>query len=452
VSQVFVSCAYRDRAVGQRVSGLLHRLGDEPVDDRNDAEGTAWWNEVVGRIETCEVFVAVVSPAYADAHACRLAAKHAAATGLPVVRLDLGDKPPTSGLHPVVRTAEPVRFDPDDPGALAVLDRALDTALDTSLETATDPTVAPNEPAAAGPRQEVAAPPPPPSASPPPAPSVPPSGPPPVPPPVSAGPTSAGGPEATLTGHEVVLAAVMVVLALALVLVVGRAVLHLAGIGDERTPDESGRVLGVTTGAEGTSDAASSAATAGAAENATGGPNPSPKALSRQVLALVAAADSEDLPASSCAAGDDHVTCREAAPNLQAVVLTPYSSQTALYDAYDDAVRALSGDSAPENVGDCSGKMFDGELSWNLNFGHRYDISAADQTAGGLDPASEAAGRIFCTESSDVIKLVWTQDPGLLITATGQPANLTIGWWHGVHVDLACAAGMTGTACSGEEG
>ena len=129
MSRVFVSSAYRDRAVGERVSGVLHSLGDEPVDDRDDKRGTAWWNEVVGRIEECEVFVALVSPAYADAHACRLAVKHAAASGLPVVRLDIGDNPPTKGLHPIVMMARPVRFDPDDPGAPAVLDQALDGAL-----------------------------------------------------------------------------------------------------------------------------------------------------------------------------------------------------------------------------------------------------------------------------------------------------------------------------------
>jgi hypothetical protein len=129
MSRVFISSAYRDRAVGERISDILERLGDEPVDDRDDTSGTAWWNEVVGRIEKCEIFVALVSPAYAEAHACRLAAKHAAATGMPVVRLDLVDNPPTAALHPIVKLARPVRFDPDDARAQALLERVLDRAL-----------------------------------------------------------------------------------------------------------------------------------------------------------------------------------------------------------------------------------------------------------------------------------------------------------------------------------
>jgi hypothetical protein len=261
---------------------------------------------------------------------------------------------------------------------------------------------------------------------------------------------SAPGGDGRYSGYELVLAAVMVVMALVLVLVEGRAVLHLAGFGADGTSDRGSGVRGVTTDAQGGTDAPSSAAPSGPTENTSGSQGPSQSKASQQVLALVAAANSEGLPASSCAVGDDHVTCRGAAPNLQAVVLTPYSSQSALYDAYTDAVRAVSGDPAPENVGDCSGQEFEGETSWNLNLGHRTDISVDDEAAGGLDPASEAAGRVYCTESSDVIKLIWTQDPGLLVTATGQPANQTIGWWHGVHVDLACAAGGTGTGCTAQ--
>jgi hypothetical protein len=252
------------------------------------------------------------------------------------------------------------------------------------------------------------------------------------------------------SGYELALAAVMCFLALVLLVVEGRAVMHLLGVSGDAPTHQGGRVLGVTTGAEDGSGGPAAAAPSGPTENTSGGQAPSQATMSKAVLALVAAADSEGLPASSCAAGDDHVTCRDAAPNLQAVVLTPYSSSTALYAAYTDAVRAVSGDPAPENVGDCSGQVFEGETSWNLDLGHRTDISTDAEAAGGLDPASEAAGRIFCTESSDVIKLIWTQDPGLLVTATGQPANQTIGWWHQVHVDLACAAGGTGKGCTGQ--
>jgi hypothetical protein len=36
-----------------------------------------------------------------------------------------------------------------------------------------------------------------------------------------------------------------------------------------------------------------------------------------------------------------------------------------------------------------------------------------------------------------VMNLVWTQDPGLLVTATGQPSELVVTWWSDVHLQLA---------------
>jgi hypothetical protein len=132
------------------------------------------------------------------------------------------------------------------------------------------------------------------------------------------------------------------------------------------------------------------------------------------------------------------------------VVLKPYPSQDKLYDAYREAVLALTGDPVPENVGDCTGTVYEGERTWDLDLGPRRDISIDQQAEGGLDPAAEAAGRLFCAESSDVVNLIWTQDPGILATATGQPAELTIGWWRGLHLELACGAGGDGKGCRGE--
>jgi len=418
VSRVFVSSAYRDRVVGQRVSGLLRDLGDEPVDDRDRVSGTAWWNEVVGRIETCELFVAVVSPAYADAHACRLAAKHAAARGLPVVRLEVDDRAPLDGLHPVVQAAPPVRFDPDDPGAPGVLDRALDEAWSPGRA----PAPRPEDPREAQPQDVV--------------PSV-------APPALRAPGSPGSGGEGTIRGRlttlEVALVSAMVVVAGALVVVVGPAVWRLADrVGD----DGSGAGAGPSGGQAPNGAAATEPTPSAPSESASGGPD------ARELLSTVAAVGSALLPATSCTAGEADVICRRPAANLQTVVLTAYPSQADLYDAYTDAVDALSGEDRPENVGDCSGSEFEGELTWDLDLGHGRDVTVDQQSEGGLDPAEEAAGRLFCTESSDVVRLVWTQDPGLLVTATGQPARLTIGWWHEVHLDLACAAGVgTGLGC-----
>jgi hypothetical protein len=372
MSRVFVSAAYRDRGAGQRVSELLREAGHEPVDDTDQARGSAWWNEVIGRIDSCDAFVALVSPAYAEAHTCRLAAKRAVDDELPVVRLEL------AGAR---------RFDPDDHRAGAALARAVDRALGGE----SDPEPPPEPPPTTEP---VAADPPHPPTDP---------------------PTGPGG----WTGIDLVVGAVLLAAAVGLVLVAVLARSH-----DSAAPAPAT--------APSPSAATSSAPSAAAA-----------------LLADVAAASSDRLPAASCTAGAEAVTCRDPAPSIGTVVLTPYPTTQALYDAYVAAVNALAGGPAPENVGDCSGSSTEGELSWDLDRGHGDGVSVADEAAGGLDPVGQAAGRLFCTGNQDVLKLVWTQDPGLLVTATGQPADLTIGWWHDVHLDLACPAlGDRGAGCA----
>ena len=108
----------------------------------------------------------------------------------------------------------------------------------------------------------------------------------------------------------------------------------------------------------------------------------------------------------------------------------------------------MSGEPMKENTGNCSNWASEGEIGWNLDQRHTLDFSVAQQEAGGLDRASESAGRVFCTDSQNVISLVWTQDPGLLVTATGQPAELVVTWWSDVHLHLACAGGEEGSGCA----
>jgi hypothetical protein len=166
------------------------------------------------------------------------------------------------------------------------------------------------------------------------------------------------------------------------------------------------------------------------------------------VLAGVGAANSPRLPASSCQADTAAVTCTNPEPSIQTVVLTPFETPAALYAAYTAEVESLSGQPIVENSGNCSKAESEGEVGWNLDRAHTLDFSVAQQESGGLDPASESAGRVFCTDSQSVMHLVWTQDPGLLGTVTGQPSDRVVTWWGDVHLELACASGEVGTGCA----
>ena len=166
------------------------------------------------------------------------------------------------------------------------------------------------------------------------------------------------------------------------------------------------------------------------------------------VLAGVDVVGSPRLPASSCQAGADAVTCTNPAPNISTVVLTPYQTPADLYAAYTAEVESLSGGPITENTGNCSNTESEGEVGWNLDMDHTLDYSVAQQESGGLDPASASAGRVFCTDNQQVMQLVWTQDPGLLVTVTGQPSELVITWWSDVHLALGCASHGVGSGCT----
>lgn len=410
MSRVFVSCAVRDRAVGDRLGSLVRSLGHDAADDQDDAQGTAWWNEVVGRIEGSDVFVAVASPAYAEAHSCRLAAKHAAATGLPVVRVDL-DPAVATGCHPVVAEAVGVPYAPEDPEVVARLAQALIASPD-----------APHEEAATAPAPDLLAAAPPPTLPPPAVPS-------------GARPAAPGG----FSPTEMALALLMVVSLL------GLAWIGLSTLGGSDPEPGSAPVTDARgSGAAPEVTEAAPASTSASAAPESGGPT----AAAASLLAGLGLVGSDLLPVEACQAGAGSVTCSRPATNISTVVLTPYETPAELYAAYTDQVESLSGQPLTENAGNCSPTQSEGELGWNLDKEHTLDVSLAQQEQGGLDPAGESAGRVFCTADQEVMRLVWTQDPGLLVTVTGQPSATVVTWWSEVHLQLACAAGLVGSGCA----
>ena len=133
-------------------------------------------------------------------------------------------------------------------------------------------------------------------------------------------------------------------------------------------------------------------------------------------------------------------------------MLQAYPTSRALYDAYVAAVSGSSGEPVPENVGDCTRRQSQGEVAWNLDRVHRSDITIEEEAAAGLDPFSQAAGRVYCTASGDLMTLVWTQDPGLLVVVVGEGASLVAVWWQQVHLELACVARGSAVARDGCRG
>ena len=393
MSRVFVSCAYRDRSVGRRIVEILRGLGHEVLDDLGDSRSSTWWDRVVRGIEGSDVFLAVASRSYASAHSCHLAAEHAAGTeGLRILRLDVGEAD-LDGCHPAVTAAEGLRLDPDDP---AVGDRLADALLrarqpEAEPEAADEPD--PEDEDADEPERELAY-----------------------------------APEPRRARSRLLRAdvAVLVVALLCFGLVVAFTVRHLGS--PEPTAGEAApaEVSSSPTPVSVDLDAEESAAVADLLSVVRAAATLSPEPL---------------LPPDSCAAGEaGRVVCQDPAPEVGAVVLERFPAATELYAAYGRTVSGLAGGTVPENTGNCSFEASEGEVSWNLDGRHSRDFPVALQVLGGLDPGSEAAGRLFCTSGGGVTTLVWTEDARLLATVSGRRADEVVGWWSAVHLQLACVS------------
>jgi hypothetical protein len=135
------------------------------------------------------------------------------------------------------------------------------------------------------------------------------------------------------------------------------------------------------------------------------------------------------------------VTCTNPYFAIQTATFRTYPSLKALYSAYIADVRSLGntqGSSIKTNFNNCNTKITNGEVSWNHNFRHPLNYSLAQNMSGMLNPASQAAGRAFCTiDNNGVFHMVWTENGGrLLATLAGGPHDTAYLWWYHLHHNI----------------
>jgi hypothetical protein len=140
------------------------------------------------------------------------------------------------------------------------------------------------------------------------------------------------------------------------------------------------------------------------------------------------------LPPSSCKAmSTTLVTCTQPHYAIDAVSFRTFSSLPALYAAYQARVSALAGGPFRANFSDCTRTSTNGEIAWNHDFEHSRKYPLRMFTAGQIAD-DQAAGRMYCTFTNDVLDLVWTQDDGrVLAELSGAPHFDAFQWWVGVH-------------------
>lgn len=76
---IVISYAREDRGIVEELAQTLRLWGHDAWTDAGAHSGARWWDEIVGRIQTCDVLLAVTSPASLVSNACTLERRYAMA-------------------------------------------------------------------------------------------------------------------------------------------------------------------------------------------------------------------------------------------------------------------------------------------------------------------------------------------------------------------------------------
>jgi serine/threonine-protein kinase len=151
----------------------------------------------------------------------------------------------------------------------------------------------------------------------------------------------------------------------------------------------------------------------------------------------------KDLPTSTCTQhGTTQVTCVSPSPGIAEAMFRTYPSLTALYSAYEQAMKSLDGGHVLQNVPACglqAPPVGGAELAWNHQFKNPAIYSIASMVAGKV-PQQDAAGRYFCITSpgTGAATILWTQDDGHVLGVVSGPLHEQIwDWWKLVHHEIA---------------
>jgi hypothetical protein len=149
------------------------------------------------------------------------------------------------------------------------------------------------------------------------------------------------------------------------------------------------------------------------------------------------------VPPSTCTQqGTTQVTCMSPSPGITEALFRTYPSLTALYAAYEMAMKSLDGGSVEQNTQNCGDPApppGGAEMGWNHQFQHPHSYTIAAMAAGQV-PVTGAAGRVFCITSptTGVAQFLWTQSDGHVLAWVAGPLHEQVwDWWATVHHEIA---------------
>jgi len=139
---VFLSYSREDAAVVAALEADLESVGGDVWRDRLLSGGQDWWNTILERIRSADVFVTVVSPASVRSLPCARELAYALALGKAVLPVSIGSRLPAGVLPAELASRQVIEYADDKASALRLVRALSDLPLAPALP---DPLPAPPE-------------------------------------------------------------------------------------------------------------------------------------------------------------------------------------------------------------------------------------------------------------------------------------------------------------------
>ena len=121
---LFISYPREYRGTVEQLVGNLRSSGYDPFFDEQLAGGQSWWDELLTRIESADVFMPVIGTQYLQSTPCHLEAQYATALNKRILPVML-EPVPSQLFMPSIATAHWVDLSPNRPNAILDVIRAI---------------------------------------------------------------------------------------------------------------------------------------------------------------------------------------------------------------------------------------------------------------------------------------------------------------------------------------
>lgn len=125
MANIFISYNRKSRAIVESLAQDLGDLGETVWFDENLSGGQTWWNEILGKIRGCDLFVFILDPESLNSPACKSEYKYAADLVKPILPILVSDRVSTSLLPPALSQIQFVDYRVQDRKAALQLARAM---------------------------------------------------------------------------------------------------------------------------------------------------------------------------------------------------------------------------------------------------------------------------------------------------------------------------------------